>query len=152
MDFTLANEDKVESVAQLNKKFRKFHMLTRSQRVGTKKLSSDPIVLVLNPPQYNSQFEDKWFAVYYRNFFVTIEKGSSTMFGPHVARLFYQVCRGNTVWVGTAQLRGNFFSRKNIRKKLRIAILKKKYYISPKEGEEIVYLDSLGTYLFAGTV
>lgn len=141
MDFILGHEDRIKTVLQLNEEFHKFHKLRKSQRVGTKKKASDPITLVLNPPQYHAELEDKWFAVYYRKFYVTIERGESTMFGPHVARLHYQVCRGNTVWVGTAQLKGNFFSRKVMRKKLRIAIIAKKFYVSPKMGEDVVDID-----------
>lgn len=141
MDFILGHEDRIKTVAQLNREFHRYHKLKRSERVVPNQKACNPIVLVLNPLQYYSEFGDKWFAVYYKDFYVTIERGDSALFGPHVARLFYQICRGNTVWIGTAQLKGNFFSRKIMRKKLRIAIIAKKYYVSPKLGEDIVDID-----------
>lgn len=122
----------VKSVGQLNRDFIRFH---RRKKGETRSLN--PITLTLNPPQFYSELEDKWFAVYYRNFYVTITQGN-TIFGPHVAQLHIQIHAGKKVWLGTAQLRFNFFSPREAKKKLRIAISKRKYFCSEKSGEEIV--------------
>lgn len=122
----------VKSVGELHSQFILFHSKKKNERRPL-----NPITLTLNPPQYFNELEDKWFAVYYRQFFVTITQGNR-LFGPHVAQLFIQVYPGKNAWLGTAQLKFNFYSRKEIRKKLRTAITRKKYYCSEKSAEAIV--------------
>lgn len=134
MNFELSENFPTKSVGELNTEFHKHH---KPRKKFGEKRAANPIALILNPPQFNSDLEDKWFAVYYRHFFVTIEKGK-TMFGPHIATLQIQIHPGNNVWLGTAQLKFNFFSRKELRKKLRLAIIAKKYFVSLKSAENIV--------------
>lgn len=135
----LGEENPTRSVGQLRTEFFKFHRLKRAERVRKEQAAMNPIALKINPPQYHSDLDDKWFAVYHRHFYVTIEKGDS-LFGPHIAKLHIQIYPGYNVWLGTAQLKFNFFSRKETRKKLRLAIVKKKYFCTENSEEEIVEL------------
>lgn len=124
-------EISVKSVGQLKEEFYRFH------RKRAKSKTLNPITIVHNPSQYYSELEDKWFAVYYRNFFVTVTEGGG-IFGPHVAQLFIQVYRGKHVWLGTAQFKFLFPSKLKLRKKLRLAIVKRKYFCSEKSATEII--------------
>lgn len=138
LDF--GEEYPTRSVGDLRREFLKFHTLRRREIDRSRKIIQrvmNPVALKLNPPQYFNEIEDKWFAVYHRKFFVTITEGK-TMFGPHIAQLFIQVYPGYSVWLGTAQMKCNFYSRKEIRKKLRLAISKEKYFVSESSAEEIV--------------
>lgn len=131
MDLILdyGEENEVSTVGELKRQFYRFHRRKRE--------TLNPIVLKLNPPQFFSELDDKWFAVYYRKFFVTITEGKS-MFGPHVAQLSIQIYPGRSEWLGTCQLKYNFFSKKELRKKLRLAITKQKYFCSEKSAQKII--------------
>lgn len=136
LDF--GEEYPTRSVGDLRREFLRFHKLRRREIDFSKRQwAMNPLVLLLNPPQYFSEIDDKWFAVYHRKFFVTITEGK-TMFGPHVAQLFIQIYPGYNAWLGTAQFKCNFYSKKELKRKLRLAITKAKYFVSEKSAEEMV--------------
>lgn len=144
--FSVEEEAEVKTVAELNEEFYPlvtFKKKEMKRAYRNKRLARviRPQVLVLNPPGYGDSDSvvqnDVYVAVYYRGYHVRIEHGKS-MFGPHKFELMFQVCTGRRVWLGTHTAKFNFFSTKELKKQLKLAILEQSYYCSPKSGEELV--------------
>ena len=137
LEFEIDENDDSFLVGDLIDKFNAFHHKPRRKALN-------PISLVLNPETKDGQLwypdTEIYFAVYYKHFYVTIEKHLHAINGWHRARLFYQIAPGNASWLATAQFKCGFYDRKTIRKKLRGAIIRKLYYASELSRDKIVRL------------
>lgn len=146
MDLYLEREFPSISRGDLRAIFYRFHKTKREELYprNSKIRAFNPITL----KRVSGSFEldqDRWYAVYYDvshrgHYFVTIREGKN-MFGPHVAELQIQIAKGVTAWLGTMQLKFMFSDRKKLRKLLRIAIMRKKYWMSESSEEELVSFD-----------
>lgn len=135
-DFELEREVPTKTVLQLKTRFYKWHT-DKTQKAGWPHpvlKGMDPIALELNPTLLESADPlagDKWFAVYYRNYFVTIEQSvSHPLQGPHVAMLHIKAAK--LVWLGTMQLMFQFFNEDKLRICLRRAIRLREYFTSER--------------------
>ena len=137
LEFELEENEDSFLVGDLIDKFNSFHRKPRRKALN-------PISLVLNPETKTGDLwypdSEIYFAVYYKHFYVTIEKHLLTINGWHRARLFYQVSPGHSAWLATTQIKCGFYDRKTIRKKLRTAIVLRKYYASQLSRDKLVRL------------
>jgi len=137
LEFEVEEAEDSFLVGDLIEKFNTFHRLPRRKALN-------PISLVLNPETTDGSLwfpnSEIYIAVYYKHFYVAIDKHIHTLNGWHRARLFYQVAPGNAAWLATAQIKCSFYDRKAIRKKLRCAIVLRKYYASDLSKEKLIRL------------
>ena len=135
LEFELEENEDSFLVGDLIDKFNAFHRKPRRKALN-------PISLILNPETKAGQLwypdSEIYFAVYYKHFYVAIEKHPSKLNASHRARLFYQIAPGHSTWLATAQFKCSFYDRKTIRKKLRSAIIRKLYYASELSRDKIV--------------
>lgn len=146
----------VKSIGQLRRLFYRDHVY---REPGKSRLAVNPIGLVMNPPQFISEYDltaiDTWIAVYgsvrfspTARFYVAVEHHPKSMSGPHIAKLHIQLYPGKEgawqckyVWLGTAQFECNFFDEKKIRVNLKRAIRLKEYYASLQSEGKVVTFD-----------
>lgn len=146
LDFEVSPDRPMRSVMQLRTRFFKWHT---DLAIPKHPRGIDPITLVLNPPKYvddNDPFcVDTWFAVYYRSYYVKVEKSHLSPFhGPHIAKLYLQVYpakpgrRGSHEWIGTATFKCIFTNEEQLRICLRRAIRTRQYFVSDKTEEILI--------------
>lgn len=148
LGFVSTASTECRTIQQLLKSFYKFHShFRKGVRSGL-----NPIAFVLNPEQLNDPSNvwtvDRYFAVYYRKYFVVIEQNTNSPYsGPHAAKLYYEVYgptpyyHAYRVHLGTIQVCCNFFSKVAIRKALRGAIAKRRYFASEDMLETVIEFD-----------
>lgn len=143
LSFSVDGNDESKTVGELKEEFYPLVRLLKKEvytPYKNKRLAriQHPQRVILNPPGYGDPESvvhiDVYVAVYYRGYHVRIQHGNS-MFGPHKFELLYQVCRGRRVWLGTWTAKFNFFSTRDLKKQLKLAILNEEYYCSPKSAE-----------------
>lgn len=139
-DFEVRRNENLKSVLELRTRFFKWHT---DKSDGYPK-GINPIALVLNPSQYVNPFDcdERWYAVYYRDYYVIIEQShTNPIRGPHRAMLYIQIYPRTKVrparheWIGTALLECTFASEERVRIALRRAIRTRQYFIGEKLEE-----------------
>lgn len=146
LSFSLEDDGEVKSIGELKEAFYKVVILLKKElykkyRKDDRKRIVKPQALIFNPPGYGNteavHHIDVYVAIYYHGYYVRIERHTK-IFGPHKFELFFQVCKGRHVWLGTATYECNFYSTKEIRRALRDLIMEREYFCSEKSAEEIV--------------
>lgn len=134
---TVTIEDLLDDFYIIHKvKQKELHKKYRGQQFAVR-----PIQLVKNPLGFGREAvlpTSVWVAIYYKHYFVRIECGSSVFNGPHKAELYWQMKRGTHIRLGSFQITGGFHNERKIRKALKFAILKKKYFASQITLETVI--------------
>lgn len=127
--FSISQQGRIACVQELKDRFYEYH----SEYIRGRRCAVAPNALVLNPLVTDTTL-DKYFAVYCKGYFVTVEINEHSPSDPHPAKLFIQVypARNNHFarfeWLGTTQITGYFFDEKAIRRGLFSAIRQRNYY------------------------
>lgn len=141
----LDEERPCKTVGELHEEF--FRIMRVKQRelladFQDKRFVLRPQALVLNPPGWGSLQDptrsDIYIAVYYRGYYVRIECGRSMLFGPHKFELMFQVRVGLHVKLGGWTSCFPFHQERTLRKKLKKAILLKKFFVSEHTAAMVV--------------
>lgn len=133
-DLELVVTTQVETTSrhELKRQFYRFHKKTEEM------WGSKTAIKTLNPiavTDDTAEDRDRWIAVYYRRFYVTLDQGTTITRGPHTAKLYYRGATGG-IWLGTCQIVCNFYDAKRLRRKLRLAIRRKDYFCTHESGLE----------------
>lgn len=129
-------EAEVTTIGDLIDEFYCFHTLKKSEKVGKfkpKRIVLRPRTLILNPELLQTHNDiakqDKYFAIYYQGFYVTIEHGRS-IGGPHKLELWKQIKGKKKIRLACWTALFFFFKEEKIRKLLKRALKERLYYAS----------------------
>lgn len=152
-EFEITREWPEVSVRDLRRRFFKYHT-DHVQKKGWPRpvlQALQPISLILNPSQLidaNDPFSvDTYYAIYYRRYFVKIERNiDQPIWGPHIAKLYLEVrpgkynSRGQVEWLGTTTLQFTFDNEEAVRVLLRRAIRTRAYFVSEATAEIMIQM------------
>ena len=102
----------------------------------------DPLLSLLNPEKDGVlyfPFSMVRLFFYRRDYRICIVKHHSTMSGPHAARLQLKGAEG-LHWLASCQIEGNFYHETTILEQVKLAIVQKRFYVSPKSATDKLIL------------
>lgn len=135
LHLSIESEGDSKSIQELKDEF--YTMVKRRRYEDWRSLQLNPL-----PTGFTAwdQFKiDFYIALYYRGYYVRIEKGN-LLHGPHKCQLQFQVDKGQHVLLGTHLGKFMFYDEAAIFKKLRVYSKLEKYFCSEVTAKTVIQL------------